>query len=79
MKTMKTNELRAMTPSELQTLILTHRRDQAGLRIKVAAVEGEKIETHRIKLLRREIARIKTVLRDRVVSGVVKEKGGDAS
>lgn len=58
---MKSNaELRKLTIDELQAEVLSLRREQFALRLKKA--NGELDKTHVVKMVRRAIARIKTII-----------------
>ena len=60
---MKTEDLRAMTPDQLGESLLNLKKEQFNLRFQAATGQVEK--THRASEVRRDIARIKTVLRSR--------------
>ena len=60
MAKVKAEEFRASTPDELKTKLVELKKEQFNLRFQVAS--GEMENTARIKIVRREIARIKTVL-----------------
>ena len=61
MKTTKTvQDARAATPDELQDQLLKLKKEQFNLRFQQASGQLEK--THRVKEVRRDIARIKTIL-----------------
>jgi large subunit ribosomal protein L29 len=55
---MKTSELRTKTPDELETELMTLRKEQFNFRFQKAT--GQLENTGRIRLVRRDIARIKT-------------------
>ncbi len=59
----KIADIRAKTPDELQTQLLDLRKEQFNLRFQRAT--GQLEATGRIKLVRRDIARIKFVLHER--------------
>ncbi len=59
---MKTADLRAKTPDELTDSLLDLRKEQFNLRFQKAS--GQLENTARVRQVRRDIARIKTVLRD---------------
>ncbi len=59
----KIADIRAKTPDELTTQILDLRKEQFNLRFQRAT--GQLEATGRIKLVRRDIARIKFVLSER--------------
>ena len=60
---MKTEDLRAMTPDQLAESLLSLKKEQFNLRVQAATGQVEK--THRAGEIRKDIARIKTVLRSR--------------
>jgi large subunit ribosomal protein L29 len=57
---MKAADLRAKSPDELKTELLTLRKEQFNLRFQRAS--GQLENTARVRQVRRDIARIKTVL-----------------
>ena len=59
----KIADVRTKTADELKTLLLDLRKEQFNLRFQRAT--GQLEATGRIKLIRREIARVKTVLNER--------------
>ncbi|WP_043340439.1 MULTISPECIES: 50S ribosomal protein L29 [Belnapia] len=59
----KIADIRAKTPDELSTQLLDLRKEQFNLRFQRAT--GQLEATGRIKLVRRDIARIKFVLSER--------------
>ena len=59
---MRANELRKKQPGELQSLILDLRREQFNLRMQRGA--GQTVRPTRLQGVRREIARVKTVLHE---------------
>ena len=60
---MKTEDLRAMTPDQLAESLLSLKKEQFNLRFQAATGQVEK--SHRAGEIRKDIARIKTVLRSR--------------
>jgi len=58
---MKIDEIRAMTPDQLTEALLNLKKEQFNLRFQAATGQMEK--THRVDEVRKDIARIKTVLR----------------
>lgn len=64
MATVKASEMRAQTSDELKTKLVSLKKEQFNLRFKVAAGENE--NTSRIRIVRREIARLKTVLSEKM-------------
>jgi len=63
---MKTKDLRAKSESELGEELLKLRREQFNLRMQAATGQGAKPDQH--GKVRRNIARLKTVLRERAKS-----------
>ena len=72
MATVKASEMRAQTSDELKTKLLSLKKEQFNLRFKVASGENE--NSSRIRIIRREIARLKTVLSEKIVT-TIKETG----
>lgn len=56
----KASDVRAKTPDELSALLLDLRKEQFNLRFQRATGQSEGIA--RVKFVRREIARVKTIL-----------------
>ena len=63
---MKIDEVRRLTPDQLSDQLLTLKKEQFNLRFQAATGQLEK--THRVEVIRRDIARIKTVLRAKAVT-----------
>lgn len=59
----KAADIRAKTPDELQAMLLDLRKEQFNLRFQRAT--GQLEATGRIKVVRRDIARIKTIMAER--------------
>ncbi|MGH8467875.1 MAG: 50S ribosomal protein L29 [Gammaproteobacteria bacterium] len=59
---MQPNELRKKQPAELQSLLLDLRREQFNLRMQKGG--GQTVRPTRLQGVRREIARVKTVLHE---------------
>ncbi|MDE0002208.1 MAG: 50S ribosomal protein L29 [Rhodospirillaceae bacterium] len=59
---MKASALRAMSAEELMKELVRLRREQFDLRMQVATGQGAR--SHQKGLVRRDIARVKTVLRE---------------
>jgi len=57
----KIQDIRGMTPDQLAEQLLNLKKEQFNLRFQAATGQVEK--THRVGEIRKEIARIKTVLR----------------
>ncbi|WP_091739041.1 50S ribosomal protein L29 [Phenylobacterium immobile] len=58
---MKIDEVRGFTPDQLAETLLNLKKEQFNLRFQKATGQVEK--THRVEEVRRDIARIKTVLK----------------
>ncbi len=58
-KTQKAADVRAKTPDELGTMLLDLRKEQFNLRFQRATGQQEALA--RVKQVRREIARVKTI------------------
>ena len=62
MKSTKTDKLRDMQQDEIETKLSDSREELMKLRFQ--AVTGQLTDTSRLRILRREIARMETVLRE---------------
>jgi large subunit ribosomal protein L29 len=60
---MKIEDVRRLTQDELTDQLLSLKKEQFNLRFQAATGQLEK--THRVEVVRRDIARIKTVLRSK--------------
>ena len=60
---MKIDEIRGLTPDQLAEKLLNLKKEQFNLRFQAATGQVEK--THRVDQIRKDIARIKTVLRSK--------------
>jgi large subunit ribosomal protein L29 len=58
---MKIDEVRGLTPDQLADTLVSLKKEQFNLRFQKATGQIEK--THRVDQVRKDIARIKTVLR----------------
>ena len=65
---MKASEVKDMTPDQLQDELLKLKKEQFNLRFQGASGQLEK--TSRMRLVRRHIARIKTIQRQREIAPV---------
>ncbi len=63
---MKIDDVRRLTPDQLSDQLLNLKKEQFNLRFQAATGQLEK--THRVEVIRRDIARIKTVLRAKAVT-----------
>ena len=62
----KVSDVRTKTPDELSALLLNLRKEQFNLRFQRAAGQNEGIG--RVKQVRREIARVKTIMAEKQAS-----------
>ena len=62
MKSAKTSELRNLQPGEIETKLADAREELMKLRFQ--AVTGQLTDSSRLRILRREIARMQTILRE---------------
>ena len=63
MKSTKTSKLRDLQPGEIETKLSDSREELMKLRFQ--AVSGQLTDTSRLRILRREIARMETILREK--------------
>ena len=63
---MDIDEVRRMTGDQLQEQLLSLKKEQFNLRFQAATAQLEK--THRVNQIRKDIARIKTVLRNKTAA-----------
>jgi large subunit ribosomal protein L29 len=63
---MKIDDIRGMTPDQLSDALLNLKKEQFNLRFQAATGQVEK--THRVNEIRKDIARIKTVLRSKAAA-----------
>jgi large subunit ribosomal protein L29 len=59
----KATDIRTKTPDELETRLVDLRREQFNLRFQRATGQTESVG--RVKIVRREIARVKTIITER--------------
>ena len=62
---MKAKEIRDMTAEEIGKELVDLRREQFNLRMQLASGQG--VRTHEFGRIRKDIARLKTVLREREI------------
>ena len=72
---MKTSDLRPKTPDELKTQLAELRKEQFNLRFQKAS--GQLENTARVRQVRRDVARIMTLLHERELGAAA--KGGKAA
>jgi len=70
----KASELRELTLDELATKMRETRNEFFGARVRFAT--GQLENTAKLRLLRRDVARIETLLRERASAAGTSEKGG---
>jgi large subunit ribosomal protein L29 len=70
MKSAKPNELRNLNPGEIETKLSDAREELMKLRFQ--QVSGQLSDSSRLRILRREIARMQTILRDQKAAEVQK-------
>ncbi len=73
---MKAEEIRGMTDGALQEELDKARRELLELRCQVAL--GEEVRPHQLKELRRDIARIRTIQKDRARAASAEKAGSTA-
>jgi large subunit ribosomal protein L29 len=66
MKSAKTKDLRNLKPGEIETKLTDAREELMKLRFQ--AVTGQLTDSSRLRILRREIARMQTVLREQKIA-----------
>lgn len=59
----KASDIRAKTPDELEAQLVDLRREQFNLRFQRATGQSESVG--RVRVVRREIARVKTIIAER--------------
>ena len=69
MKSVKSSELRNLKAGEIETR-LTDAREEL-MKFRFQQVTGQLTDTSRVKVLRREIARMQTILREQSAAEVV--------
>ncbi|HET9148543.1 MAG TPA: 50S ribosomal protein L29 [Acetobacteraceae bacterium] len=62
----KPADIRVKTPDELNTMLLDLKREQFNLRFQ--RVTGQQENASRVRIVRRDIARVKTILAERARS-----------
>jgi large subunit ribosomal protein L29 len=69
---MKIGDVRAMSPDQLEDEILKLKKEQFNLRFQRAT--GQLENTSRVRVIRRDIARMKTVVRQANATGATSAK-----
>jgi large subunit ribosomal protein L29 len=70
---MKISELRNLTLDELQRRLDDSKEEQFNLRFQQAS--GQLEDTNRLRILRRNVARIHTIIRERQLEAEVEKEG----
>ena len=63
---MKPEEIRALSPEEIKAKLAAVREEMMNLRFQ--QVTGQLIDTSRLRILRREIARLETILHQKAIA-----------
>jgi large subunit ribosomal protein L29 len=66
MKSVKASELRNLKPGEIETKLTDAQEELMKLRFQ--QVTGQLTDTSRLRILKREIARMQTILREQTVA-----------
>jgi large subunit ribosomal protein L29 len=66
MKSVKSSELRNLKPGEIETKLTDSQEELMKLRFQ--QVTGQLTDTSRLRILKREIARMQTILREQTVA-----------
>jgi large subunit ribosomal protein L29 len=70
MKSMKASEIRNLKPGEIETKLADAREEMMKLRFQ--QVTGQLSDSSRLRSLRREVARMQTILHEQAAAEVVK-------
>ena len=70
MKSVKASEIRNLKPGEIETKLADAREEMMKLRFQ--QVTGQLSDSSRLRSLRREVARLQTILREQATAQVVK-------
>jgi large subunit ribosomal protein L29 len=73
MKSTKANDLRNLKSGEMETKLTDAREELMKLRFQ--QVTGQLTDTSRLRILRREIARMQTILREQTSSAEMEGEG----
>jgi large subunit ribosomal protein L29 len=76
MKSIKTKDLRNLQSGEIETKLSDAREELMKLRFQ--AVTGQLTDSSRLRILRREIARMQTILREQTSEQTTAETEGEA-
>ena len=70
MKSVKASEIRNLKPGEIETKLADAREEMMKLRFQ--QVTGQLSDSSRLRSLRREVARMQTILQEQLTAEVVK-------
>lgn len=68
---MKVAEIRKMSIAQIEEEILNSRHEMLNLRFQT--ITGQLTDTSRIRIIRRDIARMETILREKQLAGMAEE------
>jgi large subunit ribosomal protein L29 len=68
---MKVAEIRKMSVAQIEEEILNSRHEMLNLRFQT--ITGQLTDTSRIRIIRRNIARMETILREKQLAGMAEE------
>ena len=68
---MKVEEIRKMSVPQIEEEILNSRHEMLNLRFQT--ITGQLTDTSRIRIIRRNIARMETILREKQLAGMAEE------
>ncbi|MCH8203048.1 MAG: 50S ribosomal protein L29 [Proteobacteria bacterium] len=71
---MKAEDIRVKSPEELETVLADLKREQFNLRFQSAS--GQLENTARVRQVRRDVARVRTLLAEKAVQATVQAKAG---
>ncbi len=71
---MKAEDIRVKSPEELETVLADLKREQFNLRFQSAS--GQLENTARVRQVRRDVARVRTLLAEKAVLAAVQAKAG---
>jgi large subunit ribosomal protein L29 len=69
---MKVDEIRKMSVAQIEEEILNTRHEMLNLRFQT--ITGQLTDTSRIRIIRRNIARMETILREKQLAEMAEEK-----
>ncbi len=70
---MKAAELRDMTPDQLREKLVALKKEAFNMRFQAATGQAE--QTHKMTAVRRNVARVKTILNQKAVAAAASETG----